>query len=228
MTLPAKQARNILLSLAFATGICTSAILVHPISLEKPTRQDYPGQKYIFAGARKMMNLESASAAKQMFSKREIAMGSLRKSVATLKNGREVVVTEIPLRVRDFNNFEMKRMKDLFMLKSSDEERSMDKERTEGVYVSGSDRILVSYSGKELKSEGCITTDGIANVSQNRLIEAVRQRALSRRERWMSILGLRQPREWKCLYVSVILSWPTKDFTEATSAWRSLRQRAGN
>jgi hypothetical protein len=85
----------------------------------------------------------------------------------------------------------------------------------------------VSETSRGLLAESCITSDdAIGHISQYQLIQPIKQTPLTAQQRLEAIVGLRQPRKWQCLYIAVTVPSPSKNFLDATSAWRQLRQAA--
>lgn len=226
MMLHAKQARRLLLGLISVSTVALGAMLLHPMPIQPASRQSFADPEELFSGARNMETISREAISTEQLGNREIARGEAKRWRVTLQGGRELMLMELPLRVRSFNNFELQRMQELFSLSKFKNKSS--KSQRDGIYLVGADRILVSETEKGLRAETCITADNIGNVSQTELINAVRRIPLTGRQRLASILGLKQPREWQCLYVAATLPSSTGKLTEATSAWRSLRQLAGN
>lgn len=226
MILHAKQARWLLFGLISVSTVSLGAMLLHPMPIQPPSRQSFTDSEQLFRGARNMEAISRESISTEQESNREIARGEAKHWRVTLRDGRELMLTELPLRVRSFNNFELQRMKQLFSLGKSEKKRLGSAKH--GAYLVGSDSILVSRINEGLRAETCITPDSIGNISQNQLINSIRHIPLTGEQRLASIFGVRQPREWQCLYVAATLPSSTGSVTEATTAWRSLRQRAGN
>jgi hypothetical protein len=226
MKLHAKQARNLLFALISISGAALGGMILHPMPVPMPLRHQFGPAERLFHGADTLRAAEGVQRSRRRVQNREQAQDLARHWRATLQDSRTMTIQEIPLRVRSFNHFELKRLKKLFSLETTAGKDS--KPNREGVYRVGADHILVTAIEQGLRVETCITADDIGFVEQNRLIDAVKKIPLSRRERLETVLGLRQPREWTCLYIAATLPSSRKGFQEATSAWRSLREAPAN
>jgi hypothetical protein len=218
------HARFSLLFLSGLSAISLVGIWLRPMHLAIPSRHHFPKAERLFQGAAQLVGtVSSRLISSQPSTGREIAHGQVTRWKATLQDGRELALTEVPIRVRSFNNFELKRMKSLLSLPSADANGKPP--RRQGVYQAGSDQILVSETSRGLLAESCITSDDeIGHVSQYQLIEPIKQTPLNSQQRLEAIVGLRQPRKWQCLYIAATVPSPSKNFLDATSAWRQLRQ----
>lgn len=222
-TLTAKKAYLYLRVASLLTIISLGGTLFLPRRIKTPSRSDFPSPGRLFSGAvaLKASSVQQPNAKKAEIG-REITRGQAIQLGARLKDGRVIMITELPIRVRSFNNFELQRIKQLLSLRTDIEDGvKMDRR---GVYRTGADEILITRSKKGVLAETCITYDAIGHTTQNGLTNTVRKKSLSFIQRLESIIGLRQPREWQCLYVAAIIPLPAKYILDATSAWRELRQ----
>lgn len=228
MSFPASQARCLLLSLLTITAFSFVVSWLRPIQLANPLRDTFPKADKIYVGAADLRSAEINKLALQQVGFNQLVLGREISSGPTivyqilLFDGRRLILAERPIRVRNFNNFELQRIKLLLAMSTGGDVAKLS--RRNGVYQVGADQVLVSESRHGLLAETCITSDGIGNISQNSLINTIKKIPLSTRQRLASILGLRQPREWQCLYVAIQIPSSTKNFLDATSAWSQLRQ----
>jgi hypothetical protein len=224
MTLPAKQARRFLISLIAMTTASLAAMAVIPIPIQTPSRQIFGTAENLFKGARHLRKGDDQAhpSREKPEKSRTMAQGIAMQWEAGLWDGRELSITEMPLRVRSYEDFDLKKMKKLFSL---DKIRLNDQQpRNEANYTVGKDQILITATDEWVRTETCITENNIGYVSQQQLVAAVRDRPLGLADRMRSILGLRQPREWQCLYVSTLFASVRRNTAEGSSAWQSLRQ----